>query len=315
MKHKFLLRNSLLDDPKTAASRIEVTPTTGGAQTGPVGAAAAGSTATGNAVGGVSPPRAKLSERQQAVLRWLLDHLVTPDDPPAASTKTGADAEVPDSDTGMDTSEPATRLPNDTGDAPTPSEPSLSHTPTPAATGASAAGDPTPKRRQLQKADFLLFLTELVRSYSPVADFVAAYQSQGEGGEYQGPVLAILLDRYLTDSRMSELTGNLIGWLVRAVHSPDAQAMTVNEIKAALRRATDMMECKRKHELLQALAKLLEKIVMPLLTHVMNIYNNPGNMSGRGELAAHVSSNMLLSSVLRVLYKKQVCSFEALQFS
>lgn len=207
----------------------------------------------------------------------------------------------------MDTSEPAGRFANDsagdTTSAPETAPPPAAAAPTSSTT---AAGDPTPNRRQLQKSDFLLFLTELVRSYSPVADFVASYQYQGESGECQGPVLAILLDRYLTDSRLAELAGNLIGWLVRAVHSPDAQSMTVNEIKAALRRATDMMECKRKHELLQALAKLLEKIVMPLLTHVMNIYNNPSNMTGRGELAAHVSSNMLLSSVLRVLYKKQV---------
>ncbi|XP_066283508.1 E3 ubiquitin-protein ligase HUWE1-like [Branchiostoma lanceolatum] len=121
-------------------------------------------------------------------------------------------------------------------------------------------------RPLMTKSAILKLLAELVRSYASVALQISQYHytaGQVDGIKEDGTVLAYVLDNLLptgtddTDKDTPMLARTLLAAIAASNHSPDAQGLLVQEVKAALSRALALPESSDKHTRVQALVGLI----------------------------------------------------------
>ncbi|XP_078678082.1 E3 ubiquitin-protein ligase HUWE1-like isoform X6 [Branchiostoma floridae x Branchiostoma belcheri] len=121
-------------------------------------------------------------------------------------------------------------------------------------------------RPLMTKSAILKLLAELVRSYASVALQISQYHytaGQVDGIKEDGTVLAYVLDNLLptgtddSDKDTPMLARTLLAAIAASNHSPDAQGLLVQEVKAALSRALALPESSDKHTRVQALVGLI----------------------------------------------------------
>lgn len=121
----------------------------------------------------------------------------------------------------------------------------------------------------LNKNTVLGILSELVKSYSGVAQLIAEFEIQKPVKQVksQMPILAFVMDYLLPVDQSKESSDTshrarlLLTVIAACSHSPDAQALLVNELKDSLARALAMPESQLKHIRLQALFQLVLGII------------------------------------------------------
>ncbi|XP_021962373.1 E3 ubiquitin-protein ligase HUWE1 isoform X3 [Folsomia candida] len=127
-------------------------------------------------------------------------------------------------------------------------------------------GDVMKKRRLIPKDAICQLLAESVHSYSYSCKIIAEYNFQGGTSIHvteDCTALAFLLDKMLppgqtvSEKDCSIVVRDLISAMSGCNHLPDAQAIVVSEVKAALQRALAMKESVEKHNRIQALAGLI----------------------------------------------------------
>lgn len=122
----------------------------------------------------------------------------------------------------------------------------------------------------LPKSAVCRLLAELVRSYAGCARLIAEYTypaGQSELITEDCAALAFILDNLLHqcqtagDKDTPALARVLIAAIASCNHSPDAQNILVNEVKAALHRALVLPESSEKHARVQALTGLVSTMI------------------------------------------------------
>ena len=152
------------------------------------------------------------------------------------------------------------------------------------------------KKPLLPKSAILKMLAEAVRSYGAVANLIAEYSykaGQSEMIPESITALGFLLDKLLPalpensgDRQCSSMARMLIAAIASCNHSPEAQTILVNEVKAALTRTLALAESAEKHAQLQLLIGLISTMIdscpptsqtqlrTPLKVHQSHQYNN-----------------------------------------
>ncbi|MPC13905.1 E3 ubiquitin-protein ligase HUWE1 [Portunus trituberculatus] len=121
------------------------------------------------------------------------------------------------------------------------------------------------KKPLLSKSLICKFLAEFVRSYAGCAKLVTEHHYSAGANEKiteECSALAYMLDHLVCNSSASDkdTAGHvrvLIAALASCNHAPDAQTILVTEVKAALGRATVLVESVEKHSRIQALVGLI----------------------------------------------------------
>ncbi|XP_071960908.1 E3 ubiquitin-protein ligase HUWE1-like isoform X2 [Antedon mediterranea] len=137
-------------------------------------------------------------------------------------------------------------------------------------TSSSIKPRPTKAKPLLPKSALLRLLAELAKSYPGCALMIAQYQlttDQAVTIKQDCSVLGYILDNLLPqcqtagDADCPPLARVLLARLAASNHSPEAQNLLVNEVKAALSRALALSESAEKHCRVQALTILISVMI------------------------------------------------------
>lgn len=122
----------------------------------------------------------------------------------------------------------------------------------------------------LSKSVVLKILADAVVSYGPIAKLITEYTYQADRVECiieDTTALAFIFDKILpeteniSDSDCSTMCRILIASLASANHSPEAQMILVNEVKAALGRALALSESSEKHNHVQQICGIISTMI------------------------------------------------------
>lgn len=134
----------------------------------------------------------------------------------------------------------------------------------------SSKDSQAPMKPLLSKSAILKLLAELVKSYAGVAQLITDYNHTAKlssASEYEGPILAFILDQLLPSPSDNEDTSAharlLLSTIATSHQAPEAQQTLVAEVKASLERALALAESSSKHSRLQAVFSLVQQMIEP----------------------------------------------------